>query len=136
MKKILVATDFTTNWMLLDRVLDFIKDSKTPITVILVHTYLPQHSDADSIIELNDKLKKKSRETLEELRHKLSLKLQNPHVHWDISSQIGTPARIIKETIAREKIDLVALSEVTEQAELIKSYLREKNCGLLSETIS
>lgn len=136
MKKILVATDFTNNWSLFDRVLDLIKDSESPVKVILVHTYLPQHSDAASIIEINDRLRKKSKEALEDLHVRLTTKLSNPKIHWEVSSQLGTASRVVKEAFAKEHFHLVALSESTEQMDVIRNFLREKNCRLILSEVT
>ena len=61
MNNILLTTDFTQDsGHSLDYVLDILKDSKFPVKILLLHTFMVQQTDPSKIIILNDEMKLKS----------------------------------------------------------------------------
>ena len=133
MNNILLTTDFTQDSShSLDYVLDILKDSKFPVKILLLHTFMVQQTDPSKIIILNDEMKLKSKMGLEELRNEAMKKVTNPNISIEVASQMGSLKNVILQLLDTSKFDLVVMGKNGgKQIESVAALLKQRNCPIL-----
>lgn len=133
MNNILLTTDFTKDSShSLDYVLDILKDSKFPVKILLLHTFMVQQTDPSKIIILNDEMKLKSKMGLEELRNEAMKKVTNPNISIEVASQMGSLKNVIFQLLDTSKFDLVVMGKNGgKQFESVAALLKQRNCPIL-----
>ena len=133
MNNILLTTDFTKDSShSLDYVLDILKDSKFPVKILLLHTFMVQQTDPSKIIILNDEMKLKSKMGLEELRNEAMKKVTNPNISIEVASQMGSLKNVILQLLDTSKFDLVVMGKNGgKQIESVAALLKQRNCPIL-----
>ena len=133
MNNILLTTDFSKDSShSLDYVLDILKDSKFPVKILLLHTFMVQQTDPSKIIILNDEMKLKSKMGLEELRNEAMKKVTNPNISIEVASQMGSLKNVILQLLDTSKFDLVVMGKNGgKQIESVAALLKQRNCPIL-----
>lgn len=133
MRNILVTTDFSLHSKnTLKYVLRFIRDTQIPCRILLLNTYVVSHKDPDQLITLNDELKKKSLEGLENERNEALKGLTNPNIEIETYSHLGSLNNVILQLMKKNSIDLVAMGKNQgHQVDVVSSMLKKHQCPLL-----
>lgn len=130
MRKILITTDFTLEATRnITMVLEFLNDSKSPVSVLLLNTYLLPRSEPALVIELNDELKKKSREGLAKTQESALRKNSNPMVTIETASHLGSLFNVVQNLLGREKYEIVSFCEAG--ADRVAELIRKESCPIL-----
>ncbi len=132
MRKILITTDFTPQAEKnVELVIDLLKDIRSEVSVLLLNTYLPPRTEPARVIELNDELKKKSREGLAQAKENALASNKNPLVKIETASHLGSLFNVVHNLLGPEKYATVSFCESGAEkiAELIHN---EKGCILIT----
>lgn len=124
MRKILITTDFTDEAAKnINTVLRFLQDASRPVSVLLLNTYLLPRSEPSRVIELNDELKKKSRDGLAAAKKSAIEANTNPLVMIDTASHLGSLNNVVQNLMGVEKYETIAFCESGEEklSELIRN---------------
>ena len=138
MKRIIVATDFSSHSKhTVEHVLDLMRDVNVPCKILLVNTYVVNESNPGLVIETNDRLKKESKEKLEEERLAALTSISNPYITLETSSHMGSLHNVLLKLVEQYQVDLVALGKDDgKNVKNIINQLRDKDCEVLvTETV-
>lgn len=133
MKNILITTDFTKDSRYsLQYMLELLKDVQSPCKILLVNTYMVQHTDPSKIIMLNDELKSKSKDGLEKQRSETLKLITNPNISIEVASHMGSLRNVIHQLLDSTKFDLVVMGKNGgKHVESVSTLLKQKHCPLL-----
>lgn len=134
MKSILITTDFSDHSeYTLRYVLDLVRHTKTVVRILLLNTYMVDlQTDPQRLVQLNDELKSKSKQSLEVQKREALQWIRNPNIAIETTSHMGSLANVITNLIKKEKIDLVAMGKDNgQQIEKMTNLLKEYDCSLL-----
>lgn len=112
--------------------LELLKDVQSPCKILLVNTYIVQHTDPSKIIFLNDELKLKSKEGLEKQRNETLKLITNPNITIEVASHMGSLRNVLHQILDSTKYDLVVMGKNGgKHVESVTSLMKEKHCPLL-----
>lgn len=133
MRNILVTTDFSKHSRhTLMYVLKFLQETQIPCKIHLLNTYVVQNTDPDVIIALNDEMKRKSIEGLEQEKSEALKLLTNPNIVIETYSQLGSLNNVILQFLKKTSIDLVAMGKNGgRHVETVSQLLKKQQCPLL-----
>lgn len=134
MRNVLIATNFSPeSRYTLEYVLDFLQPSRKESRILLVNTYLlNENSDSKQLVQINDELKKNSKELLDQEVAWAVSHCSNPLVIIESASHMGTLNNVILNLLKRESFDLVAMARGRgNHMKQVSPLLLEQNCPLL-----
>lgn len=133
MKKILIPTDFSPQSKhTIQYVLNLVQDTQVPCHILLLNTYVVQQTDPKQVIQVNDELKRKSKEGLDSALAEARTKIKNPSILIETASHMGSLNNVIMQVLQKEKIDLVAVCKAGgKHIEKIAATLHQMKCPLL-----
>lgn len=136
MKNILVTTDFSPHSRYsLEYTVKLVQHESTACRILLLNTYmipiLPGMITSQ-IILLNDKLKNKSKELLEQERLSVGKFIDNSKITIHCSSHIGTFENVVHQLLDSEKFDLLVIGkDGGRHIKTITAFLTDYDCRLL-----
>ena len=112
MNKILVPTDFSpTSQSALKYVADLFKQFGRNLELTLVHAYwVPDTHDTD-IVSMNDRLKKRSIQQLEEEKAFFLQELADENVKINTCARLGTLNNVILRALEQDSFDLIVMAK-------------------------
>lgn len=131
MKKIIIATDFSSHSKHATQcILKFLGESKIPISVLLLNTYLLlKVASGDDIIKINDQLKEISQKNLAHEKKQILDMVKERPITVEISSRIGSLPGVIEQLIQKEHYDFIVMGKNGGENVLKVSKLLKKNKG-------
>lgn len=133
MKSIVIPTDFSPSSRYATLVvLELIKETENFCRVLLLNTFMVQHTDPDQVIRLNDELKQLSKQGLECECEAARRLVTNSNITVEVASHMGSLSNVLLHLLNKEKIDLVVLDQNGGwQMEELAGLLKQKKCQLL-----
>ncbi len=133
MKRIIITTDFSYHSKhAIEYVLQLMREAQIACQLLLVNTYIVQQTDPKQVIILNDELKKRSKQGLEQEKIEALKKNTNPLITIETNSQMGSLTNVIKQMLHTYKVDFVAMGkDGGRHVEQVANLLKEQECPLL-----
>ena len=113
MKKVLIPTDFSLeSRYAVKYIINFFHELNSPCHITLLNAYLiPSNTNKKDIIELNDKIKKKSQEGLEkDFIYALKL-IQSDIIKVETLSYMGSLTNVVISILQQKEVDLIAMGK-------------------------
>lgn len=133
MKRVLIPTDFSERAThTLEYVLDLFEQTCTPCQILLLNTYIVQETDPREVIQLNDELKKRSREALGTQKANALKNIKNPNITVETASHLGSLHNVVHQLLQKGEVDLVAMGKDSgRHLEQIFTILKQYHCPVL-----
>ena len=130
MRKILITTDFSPQAsQTIEHVLKLLQGSDSAVSVLLLNTYLLPKADPSKVIEMNDELKRRSRDGLAESLQKAEAENSNPLVSIQTASHLGSLFNVVQNLMGQEKYETVSFCEGGPQK--VAELITKKKCPVL-----
>jgi nucleotide-binding universal stress UspA family protein len=111
-KSILIPTDFSpASTHAADYILDFFKDTQTPIVITLLNAYLVPHVDGSQIISANDNLKRQINQKLLAEKERLTNLGTNPNITIKTEACLGAVENVIPRNADKSPYGLIAMGK-------------------------
>lgn len=134
MKHFLVVTDFSSEaYHSLRLILQSEKNTRVPVRILLVNTYLVDLKDEPHLLlQKNDLLKAQSKQNLEKQKSDELIWVRNPLITIETASHMGSLANVILNLIAKEDFDAVVIGKSESFAvKEIEKLLKKQKCSLI-----